>query len=131
MHRYITFPAYAYQIGRYSDSVSNGHKKQAHRVKSVRLLFISAYLVQRSLEHGVVDKFERDAGVGLVGARPSQFFGNQVGNHFGNQLGNQLGNLGNHLGNQFLSATSLLPARSVGQGTHSFSGGNQAGAMCW
>ena len=34
----------------------------------MRLLFISAYLVQRSLEHGVVDKFERDAGVGLVGA---------------------------------------------------------------
>ena len=68
MHRYITYPAYAYQIGRYSDSVSNGHKKKAHRVKPVRLLFISDYLVQRSLEHGVVDKFERDAGVGLVGA---------------------------------------------------------------
>ena len=68
MHGYITYPAYADQIWRYSDSASNGHKKQAHRVKSVRLLFISAYLVQRSLEHGVVDKFERDAGVGLVGA---------------------------------------------------------------
>ena len=68
MHRYITYPAYADQIGRYSDLASNGHKKQAHRVKPVRLLFISDYLVQRSLEHGVVDKFERDAGVGLVGA---------------------------------------------------------------
>ena len=68
MHRYNTFPAYAYQIGRYSDLVSNGHKKHAHRVKPVRLLFISDYLVQRSLEHGVVDKFERDAGGGLVGA---------------------------------------------------------------
>ena len=67
MHGYITYPAYADQIWRYSDSASNGHKKQAHRVKSVRLLFISAYLVQRSLEHGVVDKIERDAGVGLVG----------------------------------------------------------------
>ena len=33
----------------------------------MRLLFISANLVQRSLEHGVVDKIERDAGVGLVG----------------------------------------------------------------
>ena len=68
MHGYITYPAYADQIWRYSDSASNGHKKQVHRVKSVRLLFISAYLVQRSLGHGVVDKFERDAGVGLVGA---------------------------------------------------------------
>ena len=68
MHSYITYPAYADQIGRYSAPASNGHKKQAHRVKPVRLLFISDYLVQRSLEHGVVDKFERDAGVGLVGA---------------------------------------------------------------
>lgn len=64
MHGYITYPAYADQIWRYSDSASNGHKKQAHRVKSVRLLIISAYLVQRSLEHGVVDKIERDADVG-------------------------------------------------------------------
>jgi len=68
VHRYITYPAYAYQIGRYSDLVSNGHKKQARRVKPVRLLFIPDYFVQRFIEHGVVDKFERDAGVGLVGA---------------------------------------------------------------
>ncbi len=68
MHRYITYPAYAYQIGRYSDLVSIGHKKQAHRVKPVRLLFISDYLYQRFIGHGMGDKFEGDAGVGRVGA---------------------------------------------------------------
>ena len=55
MHRYITYPAYAYQIGRYSDLVSIGHKKQAHRVKPVRLLFISDYLYQRFIGHGMGD----------------------------------------------------------------------------